>query len=379
MDFALSSVNNMIMKAASEFCQREVLPLADQIAEKCDFPDELLDKFAKARLLGITVPKEYGGVSSTNLNLVIVAEELGKTGTACFWPFAMNNSVAETIFKWGTEDIKKQFIPKLCDGTAYGGVAFTEIATGSDPRMITTTASLDDQKYVVNGTKRFITLGNKPGYSVIYAKDKSLGNTKDDITALIVDKSAEGYSTSKPWKLMGLEGINLVDVFLNDVNVPKKHILGERGKGFGILLKWIASERIQQAAFMTGIGQAAIDESVGYVKSRNVAGKPMSYMQGTQWMLAEMNVNVDACRLLTRKAAFMQDENQSIDSVSSGLKIFVVPTIQEVARKALQLHGSYGYTREYKVERLYRNAAHAGVVASSTEINKTIAGISLLR
>ncbi|MCK4793028.1 MAG: acyl-CoA/acyl-ACP dehydrogenase [Desulfobacteraceae bacterium] len=379
MDYKLDPVNEMIVKAARDFSDREVMPIADQIIENNDYPTDLLEKFAKARMLGIVIPKEYGGVDSTNLNCSLISEELGKTGTACFWPFSMNNSTAETINHWGTEEVKKKFLPPLCDGSAYASTAFTEPGTGSDPRALTTTAVPDNDDYIVNGTKRFITAGNKPGYGVFYVKDTSLEGQKSDTIAIVVDKSSPGYTTSKPWELMGLEGANVVDVFFKDVRVPKSNILGEPGKGFNILLRWIATERIQQASYMVGIGQAALDESIKYTKERIVGGKPMAYMQGIQWMLAEMKVKVDACRYLARRAACMQDDDERFDVVSSELKIFTVPAIQEVTRMAVQLHGCYGYSKEYKVERLYRNAAHGGVVATSTEINKTIAGAALLR
>jgi alkylation response protein AidB-like acyl-CoA dehydrogenase len=379
MDYKLDPVNEMIVKAAQDFCEREVMPIAEQIIENKDYPPELLEKLAKARMLGVTVPKEYGGVGSTNLNIVLIAEELGKTGTVCAWPMLMNNSTAETIYHWGSEEVRKNFVPSLCDGSAVASMAFTEPATGSDPAALTTTAVTDGDHFIVNGSKRFITGGNKKGYGLFYVKDEELKDQKGSVTALIVDKTSEGYSASEPWELMGLEGMNVVDVFLKDVRVPQSSVLGERGNGFRILLRWIAGERIQQAAYMVGLGQAALDESIKYSKERLVRGKPMGFMQGIQWMLADMKSKIDACRLLTHRAACMQDEGESVEVLSSELKIFVVPTIQEVTRLALQIHGSYGYSKEYKVERLFRYAAHGGVAVSSSEINKTIAGGSLLR
>jgi alkylation response protein AidB-like acyl-CoA dehydrogenase len=379
MDYKLEPVNEMIVKAARDFCDQEIIPIADQIVEKNDYPADLLDKFAKARMLGLVVPKEYGGVGSTNLNIILIAEELGKTGTVCAWPMLMNNSTAETIYHWGSDDVRKQFLPPLCDGSAYASTAFTEPSTGSDPSLITTTAVVNGEDFIINGTKRYITGGNKKGYGVFYVKDDAMKDEKGNITAIIVDKSSEGYSTSEPWKFMGLEGMNCVDVFFKDVRVPQSNVLGDRGNGFRILLRWIAGERVEQAGYMVGVGQAALDESVKYCKERVVRGKPMGYMQGIQWMLAEMKCKIDACRLLTQRAACAQDDGEPVEVLSAELKIFVVPTVQEITRLALQIHGSYGYSKEYKVERLFRQAAHAGVVASSSEINRTIAGGALLR
>ena len=226
----------------------------------------------------------------------------------------------------------------------------------------------------MNGTKRFISHGHRKGYAVFYAKDET-----GRITAFVVDKSSEGYTWSKPWALMSFAGQGLVDIFLKDVKVPKENILGEKGKGFHILLRWIAGERIQQMAFMVGLGQECLDQSLKFAKERTVRGRPMTAMQGFQWMLAEMHASIEACRWWTYRVAFKQDEGGDIQVDSAGLKLFVVPTIQEVARKALQLHGSYGYCRDYKIERLYRTIAHAGVTAGSTEIQKTLVGSALVR
>lgn len=362
----------MMVKAAREFAQKEIDPIAAKIEQEDFIPDDLLPKFAQARMLGFMIPKEYGGLDSTALNLVLVTEELSKCGSAAFWPVSMNNSVAETILHSGTEDQAKQFIPPLCDGSAYASMAFTEPGTGSDPNAITTTAVQEGDYYILNGTKRFITNGHKNGYGVFYAKVETEG-----VTAFILEKGSEGYTWSKPWALMGLGGQGLVDVFLKDVRVPQENILGKKGKGFPILLRWIAGERVHQMAFMVGAGQACLDESIKYAKERKVRGKPLTAMQGFQWMLAEMHASIEASRWWTYRVASKQDEGSDIQMDSAALKLFVVPTIQEVARKALQIHGSYGYCKDYKIERLYRNIAHAGVTSSSTEIQKTIVGSTL--
>jgi alkylation response protein AidB-like acyl-CoA dehydrogenase len=352
MDFNLSPESKMMVKAAREFASQSLEPIAAKIEEEDILPEELMSKFAGAKMLGMMVPKEYGGTGSTALNM----------------------SVAETIYHWGSEDQRKQFLPHICDGSSYAGMAFTEPGTGSDPTAITTTALQDGDDYVLNGTKRFISNGHKKGHGVFYAKDET-----GRVTAFIVDKSSEGYTCSKPWSLMGLGGQGLVDVFLKDVRVPESNILGEKGKGFHILLRWIAGERIQQMAFMVGMGQACLEESLKYAKERMVRSKPMTAMQGFQWMLAEIHASIEACRWWTYRLASKQDEGGDVQVDSAALKLFTVPAIQEVARKALQIHGSYGYCKDYKIERLYRIIAHAGVTASSTEIQKTLVGSALAR
>jgi len=374
MDFTLSGESKLMVKAARDFAEQVIEPTAAKIEEEDALPDDILQKLAKARMLGMMIPREYGGVGSTALNVILILEELAKTGSAAAFLMAFCNSVAETIYHWGSEDLRRRFLPPLCDGSSYPAMAFTEPGTGSDPAAITTTALPDGNSYILNGTKRFITQGHKRGFGVFYAKDED-----ERITAFMVDKSSQGYSWSKPWALMGLAGQGLVDVFLKDVKVPKEDILGEKGRGFHILLRWIAGERVQQMAFMVGMGQACLDESLRYAKERMVGGRPMTAMQGFQWMLAEMHTSIEACRWWTYRVASKQDEGTDIQVDSAALKLFVVPTIQEVARKALQIHGSYGYCKDYKMERLYRTIAHAGVTAGSTEIQKTIVGSALAR
>jgi len=374
MDFTLSGESKMMVKAARAFALKEIEPSTEKIEKDDTLPDDLLEKFAKARMLGMMVPREYGGIGTSALNVILVAEELAKTASAAVFMMALNNSIAETIYYWGSEEIRKKFIPPLCDGSNYASMAFTEPATGSDPTAITMTSKKDGDYYRLNGTKRFITNGHKNGHGVFYAKDDT-----GKVTAYMVDKDSEGYTWSKPWALMGLAGQGLVDVFLKDVKVPQKNILGEAGKGFHILLRWIAGERIQQMAFMTGMGQECLNQSLKFANERTVRGRPLTAMQGFQWMLAEMHASIEACRWWTYRVACKQDAGDDFQVDSAALKLFVVPTIQEVARKALQIHGSYGYCKDYKIERLYRTIAHAGITASSTELQKTIVGSALAR
>jgi alkylation response protein AidB-like acyl-CoA dehydrogenase len=374
MDFALSGESKMMVKAAKDFALKEIEPVTEKIEREDALPDDLLQKFARARMLGMMVPREYGGIGSSALNVILVAEELAKTASAAVFVMALNNSIAETIHYWGSEDIRQRFIPSLCDGLNYASMAFTEPATGSDPTAITMTAKHEGDYFILNGTKRFITNGHKNGSGVFYAKDET-----GKVTAYMVEKNTDGYTWSKPWSLMGLAGQGLVDIFLKGVKVSQENILGEPGKGFHILLRWIAGERIQQMAFMTGMGQECLNQSLKFAKERMVRARPMTAMQGFQWMLAEMHASIEACRWWTYRVACMQDAGDDFQIDSAALKLFVVPTIQEVARKALQIHGSYGYCKDYKIERLYRTIAHAGITASSTELQKTIVGSALAR
>ena len=378
MDFTLSPINKMVVKAGKDFCERIVPEIDAYMAEHGDYPPDLLEKYAKAKMLGFDVPKEYGGLATTNFNLILLIEEFGKTGSTSFLPLLMNNSVAETICHWGSEDLKKRVVPALCDGSAWATMAFTEPDTGSDPKMLTTTAKPDGDDFIINGCKRFISMANKPGYGVFICKDLSLAGQPHDSTAFVIDKNSPGISCSGHYELTGLDGADTCDIYFNDVRVPKENILGKPGEGFNVLLRWISGERIQQAAGMVGVGMQAIEESKRYSLQRIVNGMPMGYMQGFYWMLGEMKVKVDACRLMVYNAVCKQDASKNFDTASAEVKVFTTPLIQEVTRMGVQFHGSYGYSKEYLIEKLFRIAMHQGVVASSLEINKTIVGMTAL-
>lgn len=378
MDFTLSPLNKMIIKAAKDFSERKTPAIDAYMDEHKDYPPDLIETYAECKMLGLNVPKEFGGIGTSNFNMILLVEELGKTASTAFLPLIMNNSVAETICHWGSEEVKKKFVPPLCDGSAWATMAFTEPDTGSDPKLLTTTAKPDGDDFIINGTKRFISMANKPGYGIFICKDLSLAGEKSDSTAFIIDKMSPGISFSGHYELMGMDGADTCDIFFNDVRVPKANILGKPGDGFNILLRWIGGERIQQAAGMVGVAQQAYEESKKYSLQRNVNGMPMGYMQGFYWMLGEMKVKTEACRLMVYKAVCKQDSGKAFEVASSEVKVFTTPIIQEVTRMAVQFHGSYGYSKEYLVEKLFRIAMHQGVVASSLEINKTIVGMTAL-
>jgi len=374
MDFNLTEEQLMLQKMVREFTKNEIEPIALQIDEEGKLPDNLIKKYAETGLLGMTVPKKYGGSEAGNLSCILAIEQLAYSGTGAWWAVGFNSSIPECIAHFGSEEIKKKYLKPFCDGTAYASIQFTEEETGSDPTMLTTTSVPDGDTYVINGMKRFSTFGARDGYAVTYTKDET-GNC----TAFIMKKNIEGY-TSKIWRLMGGGGIEAADVYLENVRVPKENILGNKGEGFRVLLHWIASEKIEQCAAVTGIAQAALDEAVNYVKTRMSGGKPISNMQGIRWMLADMKAKTEACRWLTYRTAFLQDKGAANwQTESAAAKLFVIPAALEVVEISRRLHGAYGYTREFKIERLYRAVAGFTAIAVSLEINRSIVGASLVR
>lgn len=387
MDFNLTEEQLAIQRLAKEFNKREIEPIAEEIDRDGRLPDDLIKKCAKSGFLGMTVPKQYGGTGAGNLACALVIEQLAYSGCGAWWLVGFNNSIPESIARFGSAEIKKKYLKAFCGGSAYASIQFTEAETGSDPSALTTTAVAKGNSYLLNGMKRFSTFGARPGYSVTYTRD-----AQGKCTAFVIEKGGKGYSAPKTWELMGGGGIEAADVYFENFKVPKANLLGKPGNGAEILLYWIATEKVQQCAAAVGIAQAALDEARKYVKTRTSKGRPISGMQGIRWMLADMQAKLEACRWLTYKTAFAQDESvgwvnpdlsgethhADWQTKAASAKLFVVQAAIEIVDKARQLHGAYGYTREFKIERLYRAIAGFSVIATSLEINRSIVGSSLV-
>ncbi len=370
MDFNLTEDQLAIQKLAKDFSLQEIEPIADQLDREGRLPDDLIKKYARNGLLGMTVPKKYGGGGTGNLACILAIEQLAYSGTGAWWLAGFNNSIPESIAQFGSEEIKEKYLKPLCNGTAYASIQFTEEETGSDPTMLTTTAIPEGESYLINGMKRFSTFGAREGYAVVYTRDEDR-----NCTAFIIEKSGQGYSAPKIWELMGGGGIEAADIYFDNFRVPKENLLGNKGEGAEILLFWIATEKVEQCAAAVGIAQAALDEVLKYVKTRTSKGRPVSGMQGIRWMLADMQAKIEACRWLTYKTAFAEEQQASDWQMqASTAKLFVVPAAIEVVEMSRRLHGAYGYTREFKIEKLYRAIAGFSVIAVSLEINRSIVG-----
>ncbi len=375
MNFNLTREQLMIQRLAREFTEQEIEPIADQLDREGRLPDDLIKKYAQIGLLGMTVPKKYGGFEAGNLSCILAIEQLAYSGTGAWWLVGFNNSIPESIAHFGSEEIKEKYLRPLYDGTAYASIQFTEEDTGSDPDALITTAMLGGDSYVINGMKRFSTFGARDGYATLWAKDET-----GKCSCFVIQKNVAGYTVAKTWGLMGGGGMEAVDVYLENMRVPKENLLGNKGEGFDILLYWIAAEKIEQCAASVGIAQAALDEAIKYANLRVVRGKPMSSIQGVRWMLADMQAKIEACRWVTYRTASLQDEEAANwQTEAATAKLFVVPVAMEVVEMSRRLHGAYGYTKEFKIERLYRAIAGFTAIAVSLEINRSIVGGSLVR
>ncbi len=365
----------MLQRLAREFTEREIEPISNQLDREGKLPDDLIKKYAGIGLLGMTIPKRYGGAETDHLSCILAIEQLAYSGTGAWWLVGFNNSIPESIAHFGSEEIKRKYLRPFCDGTAYASIQFTEEETGSDPAMLTTTCVLDRDSYVINGMKCFSTFGDREGYAVTYTKDEE-GNC----TAFVIEKKGEGYTAPKIWELMGGGGMEPADVYFENFRVPKENLLGKKGGGMEVLLFWVSAEKLEQCAAATGIAQAALDEAIKYVKTRMSRGKSISGMQGIRWMLADMQAKIEACRWLTYRTASLHDQEAvNWQTEAATAKLFVVPTAMEVVEMSRRLHGAYGYTKEFKIERLYRAIAGYTAIAVSLEINRSIVGDTLGR
>jgi alkylation response protein AidB-like acyl-CoA dehydrogenase len=374
MNFDLTEEQKLLQKTVLEFTRREIEPVAKDIDRENKAPDDLIKRLADLKLLGMTLPEEFGGSGSGSLNCVLAVEQISYSGTGAWWLLAFNNSIPESVLRFGTAEQKRKYLPPVCKGDVYASIQFTEPDTGSDPKALTTKATLEGDHYRINGVKRFSTFGARDGFAVLYAKDDS-----GQCTAFLADKNIEGYSAGRTYDLMGGGGIEAVDIYYDNYRLPQENVLGMQGKGMEILLPWISDEKIQQCGACLGIAGAAVDEAVSYSKNRNAGRSHLSDLQGIRWMLAEMQAKLNAARWVTYRAALLKDKNSSDWMAEAATaKMFVVPAAMEIVELSRRIHGCYGYTREFKIERLYRAIAGASAIAVSLEINKSITGASLL-
>lgn len=371
MEFKLTMEQEIIQKQAREFAQRELEPIAAQVDQEGKIPPDMTEKLVKAGFVGMLIPKQYGGSEAGVLNCVLVMEQLSYPACHCLNAMS-NNIVGRAISLLGTEEQKERYLPLMARGEAIGSYAFTEPGTGSDPKSLVTTARLEGDFWIINGIKRFHTGGHLDGPAIIFA------NVDDKTTAFLVDKNMEGYSCSKPFELMIGKGLETVDTRFDDLRVPKGNLFGEVGGGFNLLFSITAEGRLMLAASAIALAQAALDEAIKYAKQRMRRGVPIASMQAIQWLLAEMGCRIEPARWSTYRIAWLSDQGQDTRMESAMLKLFASRIAKEVADMAIQVHGSYGLTKDFKIERIYRQAKMFELTEGSSEVQRSIAAGSLL-
>ncbi len=372
MDFSLSKTEELFLQMIREFAEKEVKTLAAEVDEEERFPLETVEKMAKTGLMGIPVPVKYGGAGGTNLMYGMAVEELSRVcGTTGVVLSAHTSLCCAPIMENGTEEQKMKYLPRLASGEWIGAFGLTEPNAGTDAAMQQTTAVLDGDQYVLNGNKIFITNAVYAHVYVVFAMtDKSLGNK--GISAFIVEKGTPGFSIGKKEKKMGIRGSATTELVFEDCRIPKENLLGQQGKGFAIAMKTLDGGRVGIAAQALGIAQGAMDETIKYTKERKQFGRSISQFQNTQFQMADMETKVQAARLLVRSAHWKKDNGMPYSVDAAMAKLFAAETAMEVTTKAVQLHGGYGYTREYPVERMMRDAKITEIYEGTSEVQRMV-------
>ena len=378
MDFALSKEHEMARTLFRDFAVAEVKPLAQEVDETEEFPKVTVDKMRELGFLGIPIPKEYGGQGCDTLTYAMCVEELSKVcGTTGVIVSAHTSLCAEPIKKFGTEEQKQKFLIPLAKGEKIGAFGLTEPGAGTDASGQQTKAVLDGDDYIINGSKIFITNGKEADTYVIFAMtDKSKG-TKG-ITAFILEKGTPGFTFGTKEKKMGIRGSSTYELIFTDCRVPKANMLGAEGKGFGIAMTTLDGGRIGIASQALGLAAGALEQTINYVKERKQFGRSIAKFQNTQFEIATMATKVEAARLLVYKAAMAKDTQKKCSVEAAMAKLYAAEVAMEVTTKAVQLHGGYGYTREYDVERMMRDAKITEIYEGTSEVQKMVISGALL-
>jgi butyryl-CoA dehydrogenase len=363
-----------------DFAENEVKPLAQEIDEEERFPAETVAKMAKLGLFGIIIPRQYGGAGAGYREYIFAVEEISKhCGTTGVVLSAHTSLCAAPILEFGTEEQKQKYLPDLATGRKLGGFGLTEPNAGTDAGNQQTTAVEQEDCYLLNGSKIFITNGGEAATYVVIAVTGK-GVKGPEMSAFIVEKGWEGFSFGKHEKKMGIRGSATCELIFENVRVPKENLLGKRGEGFKIAMKTLDGGRIGIAAQALGIAEGALDTTVAYVKSRKQFGRPLSAFQNTQFQLADMATKTAAARALVYIAADAKQNKLPTLSVNAAqAKLFASETAMEVTTKAVQLHGGYGYTREYPVERMMRDAKITEIYEGTSEVQRMVISGALLK
>jgi alkylation response protein AidB-like acyl-CoA dehydrogenase len=390
MDFTLSKEHEMARQLFKDFAENEVKPLAQEIDEEHRFPRETVEKMAKYGFLGIPVPKELGGQGCDPLTYTMCVEELSKVcGTTGVIVSAHTSLCVDPIQTYGTPEQKEKYIPDLASGRKLGAFGLTEPGAGTDAQGQQTKAVLDEAtgEWVLNGSKCFITNGKEADVYVIIAvtgKVEKRGRIQKEISAFIVEKGTPGFTFGTKENKMGICASSTYELIFTDCRIPKENLLGQKGKGFAIAMHTLDGGRIGIAAQALGIAEGALETTIEYVKERKQFGRSIAQFQNTQFQLADMATKVEAAKLLVYKAAMKKGEYQAGAKVSYSVeaamaKLYAAEVAMEVTTKCVQLHGGYGYIKEYNVERMMRDAKITEIYEGTSEVQRMVISGSLLK
>jgi butyryl-CoA dehydrogenase len=379
MDFDLDEQQQMIRKMAREFAEKEIKPVAGEFDESATFPTDIVKKLGDLGFMGMMVPEEYGGAAMDCVSYAIAVEEISRADASVGVTMSVTNSLAcQPIMDYGNEEQKKKYLPDLAQGMTLGAYSLTEPEAGSDAGNVQTTAVLDGDHYVINGTKIFVTNGGKADVIVLFAAtDKEAGSR--GLSGFIVEKDMPGFRPGKKEDKMGMRASNTSELIFEDCRVPKENLLGKEGEGFKIALATLDGGRIGIAAQAVGIGQASLEAAIAYSKEREQFGRRICKFQAIQWIIANMATEIEAARLLTYRVAHLKEKGERFTMEAAQAKLFASEAAVRAAINAVQVHGGYGYMKEYDVERYFRDSKLTEIYEGTSEVQRLVIAASLLR
>ena len=372
MKYPLTEDERMIQKTVRDFARRELAPVAIEANEKGIFPEEIFKRLGELGFMGVTVPEEYGGVNLGTFCLVLVLEEINAVCASTGVTMSVHNSLVNwCILKYGSEKIRERFLPSLASGEMLGAYAITESEAGSDVSAMRVSAVRKGNEYILNGAKILISTGDKAGAIIVFARTDPGDRTKG-ISAFVVEPGSPGFSIGKIEKKMGLRASTTVEIVFEDCRVSADNLLGTEGMGMTIALAGLDGGRIGIAAQSVGIAQAALDEGVRFSRERKQFNTRIVDFQSTRWKIADMATAVEAARLLTYRAAKLRDAGEPCSKEAAMAKLFASRTANTVVYDALQMHGGVGYTEEFLIERLFRDARVTELYEGTSEIQRIV-------
>jgi len=378
VDFELTAEQVLLRRTAREFAEGEVAPVIARYEEAEEFPAELIQKLASLGFLGCLVPPEYGGAGLDYISYAVVVEELCRVnGSIGITMWAHNSLCSGHLYLFGTPAQRERYLPPLARGEVLGAWALTEPGSGSDAAALRTAAAAEGDEFVLTGAKAFITNGSVAGTAVVMARTDPEAQGRG-ISAFILERGMPGFRAGQRYKKLGLHASDTAELVLEGVRVPKANLLGERGHGFRDSKQVLEGGRIAMAAMGVGLAQGALDLALRYAKERHAFGQPLAGFQGLRGMLADLATEVEAARLLTLRAAYGKDRGRTVMREASMAKVFASEVAVRCATKAVQVHGGYGYTREFPVERFYRDAKLCEIGEGTSEVQRMVIARSIL-
>jgi alkylation response protein AidB-like acyl-CoA dehydrogenase len=378
MDFNFTEDQILLKEMIYDFAQKEIKPLVHSMEESCKFPHELFKKMGSLGILGMSVPSEYGGEKTDSISMVLILEELGGVFPSLAVVVSVHCSLfCYSITTYGTESQKRKYLPKAARGEILGAFSLTEPGAGSDATNLKTKAVKQGDHYILNGTKSWITSGGDADALILFAQTEKDGRKKG-LSAFIADIDTPGLKVSKIEEKMGLHASLTAEIVLEDCKIPEENLLGEEGQGIYIALHCLDNSRIGIAAQSVGLSKRALDEAVQYAKQREAFNRKISDFQAIQFMIADMATRLEAARLLTYNAADQADKKKKFSKESAMAKLYASEAANQIVYQALQIHGGYGYSREFFIEQLYRDARVLSIYEGTSEIQRIVISRQLL-